>query len=1648
MSHRIFVNTQNSTYKSVVQNSKGYQFGLGVPTELSDDERISLQQQAYEIYFSADDLRDKKRKIQIIFDSFTDPKFFGDGAVKIDKVEKYLTDLRLEAERVQRESNAAVNTAGALGTTAVVGAGAAAAATGATAGLLAAAAGVTSAGAIAGAVVSAASAVLVPAAAVLSPVIAITNAIKSTRQAGREDNAAPWKMTRADFPNITAQAIQNSSTRRSIERLYDDRGGIKTFNVSTQEAIALLIRESLADALFCTSTPNGTGITSPEHPGPGGNGNAEKWVNKDALKRHFPFTQVTTGNDRLEQTYVNGLIYLKSYIDLIDNILNLQQQSLSRSPDVEQALINIPLSISLSTANVRLFDALSATARQVVREKVLTFFDENREYKTLLNFGNDRQYVAEAWRIAPRDTGSVQLKLIRPIDTDITVDTPAFISREIAESVVDVVNFALGPLRDTTPYLRPYNIDSRNYIDGKMFATNTTLTSLGLASGSTGVVINNVTSSYGDTVFRRWFTGDFKSSELNIDFTDYNNFVHFGSAYKRLQAFNEKLIKIDELTSASIAVRPTASISGETVVGSFVSSSVVSVLLKAKEKENIIRNFDPYEQFLYYATGSLPYSASAFYVNSEVEYNQTAYWPKQADGVPYSPYSAIATNWLTAQSSIAQRYDDNNPNYLVLNLPKYIQEDADSTEFLTLFEMVGHLVDNIKVYIDQFPNIYSTNINPLEDLSMDQVYEVAQSFGLKLPNVYALENLQTFNTQFAGESGSRSYAAETWKRFLHSMVYFNKTKGSRTSFDALLNTYGINSPALQIKETTSPSAGNYIRSDELTYGLRFTGSAENFVTVPFVSSSLTASSVQLSFNPVLRQSSSLITAANWAIDLVPHPSESKSTYGRIHVVSGSSRTIITTSSYFPLFSDDYTNIMLRSQSSDLSIIQTDGDQILFQESVTASLSSLWNSTTVIHVGGSGSMQLGSQFDGIVDEVRVWGENISNDDFVSQAYDPGSYYGANYTSSYTSLYVHLPFSQPLSSITSYVTNESPYQNVSIVATLPATGFTTASFTRVLRSIKQFTPIVGSTIYTNKKVLVADPPVFNQQFVDQNGTKKLSRLTSIKQIEEKQYNSGQNVVSFAVSPTDFINQNIIRSMGVVDVNNLIGSPRYITGSGYSTLQSIQKDYVEYFNKIVKPNDYIRFFKDLTQGPSEMADEMAPARAKLFDGIVIESPVLSRNKDTLVRSVTVNGTATKKFEAYASGSGSSWDSITTVGAYAFDVQTQNVSTLPDVLSDTLPIEAVIPISSSVDIKESTISTKLPSFQRVLQKIGNDYVTSSFLDQNSSFATLEALPINTETSVDTMGTGYPRAPYMGIPASGTLSRRFPSEEGTLIPFYDITPRSNFEDVGTYSYFHKRNGVYSYDIYTLYKKPYIVKFDDDTFGQVNLDSPTERAYAPLTLVETGSLPEEYGRNTTYISTASYAGGGQVVGSILIANLFTLYGVNGTTGLRLRLYNDQTKQALDAARNFYTLPTGSHGVLFDGLLDGPETVFPYVMAQATNSVIYYTIDNLTASPISSSIIFNYFAYDPDNLYPRGYLPRHYKFSRDNGTSIKRRNYLGCRSVNKTFDGQSPFTVSISTENTVVVNTFTTQAAAGTGTVQIPTENPGIRFGGRGRLGVE
>lgn len=1338
---------------------------------------------------------------------------------------------------------------------------------------------------------------------------------------------------------------------------------------------------------------------------------------------------------------------LDEYISLINRILTpipglsrIEEDPTEDVPPVTKQLVPVEgvtgrkgvefSFLTIQKLEVDVLGLLLFNLRQVIETQTQNFFDESRELKTILGLGSDSQYVLEAWRPVTDRPSVVQVKLTTPLDSQFDIGDTAHIVRELAKPIVDGLTVEFAELEDTTPFLRSRNTDVTldDSIGQLQKITGVTLTTLGLGTGSAGTVSSSV--SYEDRVFNRWLTTDFNSSELNIDFSDYFNFVHFGSAKARLLAFAEKLSKIESLDSTP-----------------GVSSSIAVAQEVALEKEHIRRNFDPYEQYLYYAVEQTPYSSSVNYDDS-VEYNPLGSWPKDGSGAPLPTTDSAALSWFTTQSAIAERFDNINPNFVVKFLPQHILEDDESAEFVTFVSMFGHVMDNVKVYIDQFPNIYSVSPNPFEDLTMDQVYEVAQSFGLQLPNAYSLESLQSFiSTLYDGE-GSRSYVAETWKRFLHSAVYLRKTKGTRTSLDALLNTYGLSTPIIQPKETAYPIDGNFITSDELTYGLRFTGSATNLLQVPFVSSSATASSVQVRFIPYATQTSTLLGSASfWGIDVVPHPSASKQDYGRLHVVSGSARNIVATSSYFPLFSDDYTHIMMRSSSADLSILQVDGDQILFQETIPFALGTRWDNTRLMTVGGSGSVR----FDGVVDDLHVWEETITDELFLRQAYDPSSYYGGSYTSSYQNLAVHLAFSQVLSSITSSVTNESPNQ---LIPTITATGFTTGSFTRLLRSIKQFTPLVGSTTFTNDLVRVAPPPTFGELHSDENGSYILSKDASIKKVEEKKFIGGQDEIYFGISPTDYLNQNIVRTMGTVDVNRLIGSPRKIGNHSYTELDELYEYYLTYYHQSIRINEYIRFFSNLVKGPTEMVETMVPARAKLVNGIIVQSPILHRTKNNITREIGVSGAGTTKFEGMNSGSGS-----VGVGAHSL-TKTIDISDYQQLLGDALPLSVDLDTDDTELFKGSTPLDRVPSHRIRTQLFAGVYVTSSLLDNNSGFPTLD---VEAEGYVRSQVTssGYPRKPYEGI------TSRVPSEVDTVVPFYDIPPRSDLNDVGTTTYFSRVDGLYYLTRGTSEtRRRYLTVYNSDSSRTLDLVYSSINLLPPETLV---SLPE---RDSVTFGPTSLLSGARVQATTTMANLSTLLAVEGASGIRVRLYSSLAAQAADVSRTFATPPDVNAGVLLDVILSGVADVNPFVTMQTTRSAMYYTLDNTTASTVTGRVTLSYFAFEAASLIPTGYLPRHYKFNRDTTVAKRRRNTVGCRIVycDTVICGRIPTTSplyrdSASTDDATIGRDGTfeppvviTLVSAGSTTVDNPTNTPNtprtpgfdpyddvVKFGGGGPL---
>jgi hypothetical protein len=215
-----------------------------------------------------------------------------------------------------------------------------------------------------------------------------------------------------------------------------------------------------------------------------------------------------------------------------------------------------------------------------------------------------------------------------------------------------------------------------------------------------------------------------------------------------------------------------------------------------------------------------------------------------------------------------------------------------------------------------------------------------------------------------------------------------------------------------------------------------------------------------------------------------------------------------------------------------------------------------------------------------------------------------------------------------------------------------------------------------------------------------------------------------------------------------------------------------------------------------------------------------------------------------------------------------------------------------------------------------------------------------------------------------------------------------------------------------------------------------------------------------------------------MSKLFTLLGIEGASGLRVRLYRDEGSQLADINRDYVTLPMPGSGVLFDGLLGDDSEVFPYLMIQSEDANLYFTVSNITSNPIASSVKMYYFEYEPPEQLPRGYLPRHYKFYRNSGIAYRRRNYLGCKSIFcpegcppdvTPTDRTSPVEITISTTSDIVVFSdplpvlFPAEDATRRTAGGIPTSEPvrqpnptgtgtpspidqTITFGGGGKLG--
>lgn len=314
------------------------------------------------------------------------------------------------------------------------------------------------------------------------------------------------------------------------------------------------------------------------------------------------------------------------------------------------------------------------------------------------------------------------------------------------------------------------------------------------------------------------------TATLNIDYTDYNNFIFYSSAVERLENFKYKLNKIETYNSNIYTLQQsTASIS------TYISSSISLI---QRRVDQITTTFDHFERWLYYSP-----TASIF--THDITGSITPY-PKYLQGGKYILHpttSSIATAWYNGVYDTGSMFDQHNHNRLWWAIPEHILMDPANSDYILFVEMVAQHFDNLHAYIQALTQIHARDEHFERGASNDLLYHIAKSYGWNLQNTRQLSDLWFYKLgtnsdgahEYTGSMFSLSHENQTkqiWKRIVNNLPYLLKTKGTSRSVKALMSIYGIPQTLISIKEYGGPSEEDskpQMIEDRYAYLLKFSG---------------------------------------------------------------------------------------------------------------------------------------------------------------------------------------------------------------------------------------------------------------------------------------------------------------------------------------------------------------------------------------------------------------------------------------------------------------------------------------------------------------------------------------------------------------------------------------------------------------------------------------------------------------------------------------------------------------------------------------------------------------------------------------------------------------------------------------------------------
>jgi len=762
-------------------------------------------------------------------------------------------------------------------------------------------------------------------------------------------------------------------------------------------------------------------------------------------------------------------------------------------------------------------------------------------------------------------------------------------------------------------------------------------------------------------------------SELNTDYSNYDNFIVFSSVKNRLDIFKNKITQwtmLDEALS-ELDRRYYQSLSSS-VVYPYYSKEYVNITTQLSD---LINSFDGYESYLF-KSGNYRYipSSSSFYSSSYVE----------------------------EQDVIAREYDINNRDSLIANTPQYITTNGDYEEYLTFLNMVGHHFDNIYTYISALPIERQVKNELTSSIPTKILKEMLYSFGWNVDDIIGSLNLDEVYLNSMDSSSYNALSGQDrlqtiWNRILINLPAIYKTKGTTECVNYLMACYGLPSSMITVREYGGTDfADDTITTyqlDEKSYMLTFSGigdyvegpipySAETIEFKFSIDQNISKSYYEdYRFFPLLTSTPYPYTSSayiNWMLGFYKVPGQYT---GRVvfQMGSGSSGTTIS-SSVLPIFNGDIFSVMLRRNEPstlfeyspnpdviplqyDLYVQRNESGRKTFYSTSSAILYN--NDNNVFSQFGRFKLTNGT-FKGTLDKVSIWDIPIGDDDFEEHVNDINSY-GFSGSMPLRNLWVRLNWDYPqnmfyesASASKVWVDNRSVYYTVpnyytdqtlttknsqsysaslDIIQNRWQTYYPTGSvdiiaynWPRVIEDSFSSSfcgyptcSFVSQSVYPyHFKELTYQQDIDASKYgPNKYKNKKIRKIEYDVDARFDVYNrstsepnltiSGEsNQLGFFIDPQDSKNKDILRYVGKDGIMELIGDPANLYSDRYENLRNKNIEYNYNGNKKTYFNELLTIYKFyFDKSIFQAIKNVLPARANAYTGVVVEPTILERPK-----------------------------------------------------------------------------------------------------------------------------------------------------------------------------------------------------------------------------------------------------------------------------------------------------------------------------------------------------------------------------------------------------------------------------------------------------